>query len=157
MASYRTTPAVPADIITYHHGGKLVYVKPADNYEKALDIAQKEFPDELSRIDRDRISFTVAANIGQEKRTIRISESAWVAAVARLLRGEVIDIQIHPPSKGTAGKDAPPQYLEVPDSKEGLELPLPSRPTRSLPAKSRTPSPSGRSTKSNRSWFGKAP
>lgn len=33
MATYRSSPTVPADIITYRLGTKLVYVKPADDYE----------------------------------------------------------------------------------------------------------------------------
>lgn len=30
---YRSGPTVPADIVTYRHNEKLVYVKPAETYE----------------------------------------------------------------------------------------------------------------------------
>lgn len=35
--TYRNGPVVPADIITYKHAGKLVYVKPAENYEVSIE------------------------------------------------------------------------------------------------------------------------
>ncbi|KAG6809303.1 hypothetical protein H0H92_000761, partial [Tricholoma furcatifolium] len=93
----RSEPTVPAEIITYRFGPKLVYVKPADNYEQAIDYAQKEFSEELEGVPRDRISFVVAARLNNnERQSVRISESAWQAAVARLLRGEVVDIQVRP-------------------------------------------------------------
>jgi len=150
MATYRSAPTVPADIITYRLGDKLVYVRPADSYEQALDFAQKEFSDELSQVSRDRISFTIVATMNGERRAVRISESAWVAAVARLLRGEVIDIQVRPPPQSADSKDQPPQYLEVP------QLPRMYRSTPPSPNSSRSPSPSSRSDRgSSRPWFGR--
>ncbi|KAG5653513.1 hypothetical protein H0H81_012586 [Sphagnurus paluster] len=80
---------VAADIITYRLGSKLVYVRPADDYE--ANFAQKEFPEELANVPRERISFMISAKMNGESRVVRISESAWVGAVTRLLRGEVID------------------------------------------------------------------
>ncbi|KAF8891745.1 hypothetical protein BD779DRAFT_1468676 [Infundibulicybe gibba] len=152
MATYRTSPTVPPDMITYRLGNKLVFVKPADDYEAALDIAQKEFPEDLSQISRDRISFYILATMEGQKRAIRVSESAWPAASAGLRRTEIIDILVRPNVK-----EAPPQYLEVPQSKEG-SLPLSSEKifphsAPSSQAGSRAPSPSGRA--SPRSWFGK--
>jgi len=150
MATYRSAPTVPADIITYRFGDKLVYVRPADNYEQALDFAQKEFSDELSQVSRDRISFTIVATMNGERRAVRISESAWVAAVARLLRGEVIDIQVRPQPQSADSKDLPPQYLEVPQLSRMSYSTPPSR------NGSRSSSPSSRSDRgSSRSWFGK--
>jgi hypothetical protein len=152
-----------------------VYVRPADDYEvrskrswsysvldipplqQALDFAQKEFPEELSDVSRDRISFNISATMGGERRAIRISESAWVAAVARLLRGEVIDVTVKPLPKSPKSSDAkdiePPQYLEVP---QPVSQSRASRSTPASPAHSRQTSPSGQSEKgSSRSWFGK--
>ncbi|KAG6900708.1 hypothetical protein C0993_003734 [Termitomyces sp. T159_Od127] len=93
--TYRTEPAVPADIITYRLDSKLVYVRPADDYEQALDYAQKEYP-ELAELERSRISFRINAKLNGQSQSVRISASAWSAAVSRLLRGEIIDVCIEP-------------------------------------------------------------
>ncbi|TFK44860.1 hypothetical protein BDQ12DRAFT_673703 [Crucibulum laeve] len=155
MAMYRTGPTIPADIITYRYNHKLVYVRPADNYEQALDFAQKEFPDELENIPRDRITFVIVANMSGERKPVRISESAWPAAVARLLRAEVIDIVVRPDPNDIKEKEAPPMYLEVPQldgsGKEKDSL----RHSRSAPSsrthsRSRSPTPSTHSQKSTK-------
>ncbi|KAF8070781.1 hypothetical protein FPV67DRAFT_1414279 [Lyophyllum atratum] len=152
MATYRSEPPVPTDIITYRLQSKLVYVRPADNYEQALDFAQKEFPDELAGVSRDRISFNITAKMNGEHRHVRISESAWVAAVTRLLRGEVIDVHVRPPPGTIDTKDAPPpQYLEVPQPTLRHSTSTPSSPYH----RSRDPSPSPSEKVSSRSWFGK--
>ncbi|KAJ7690730.1 hypothetical protein B0H17DRAFT_1064659 [Mycena rosella] len=153
MATIKTTtPALP-DYITYRFANRLVYVRPAQTYEIALDIAQKEFV-ELAAVARDRISFNTVATINrQEPRVVRISESAWFAAVARQLCGGVIDILLTP------DPHAPPTYLAVPAEmmKEEIDILRRSRSTPPSPAHSRQTSPSGRSTKSaksvKRSWL----
>ncbi|KAJ7852466.1 hypothetical protein B0H14DRAFT_2354772, partial [Mycena olivaceomarginata] len=100
-------PALP-DYITYRFANRLVYVQPAQTYEIALHIAQKEFV-ELADISRDRISFNTVATLNrQEPRVVRISESAWFVAVARQLCGGVIDILV------TLDPNSPPTYLAVP-------------------------------------------
>ncbi|KIY50293.1 hypothetical protein FISHEDRAFT_71899 [Fistulina hepatica ATCC 64428] len=128
MASYRTSPAVPADIITYRLGGRLVYVKPASNYEEALDVAVNEFPDVLYGIPRSRITFNISASMSGQRQVVRISAGAWPAAVARLLRGEVIDIRVRPTSVISQNERSgdfscldgdnlpPPKYLEIPEA-----------------------------------------
>ena len=113
--------------------------------QQALNFAQKEFAEELSEVSRDRISFNISAPVNGERRSVRISESAWPAAVARLLRGEVIDIHLRP----LPLKDQPPQYLEVPDPTSQLSRSSPPSRTHS-----REGSPSCGSEKP-RSWFGK--
>ncbi|KAF9456942.1 hypothetical protein BDZ94DRAFT_293818 [Collybia nuda] len=151
MASYRSgaTP-IPADIITYRLGDKLVYVRPADDYEQALDFAQKEFHEELSTISRERISFNVYATMNGERRSVRISESAWAPAVARLLRGEVIDISIRPLPQPSGTKDQPPQYLDVLPQTRLSEPRL----TPTYPVRCKEPLPGRRSDKgSSRHWF----
>ncbi|KAF9012473.1 hypothetical protein BDQ17DRAFT_704566 [Cyathus striatus] len=150
MATYRSIQPVPTDIITYRFAEKLVYVRPADNYEQALDVAQKEFPEELGDIPRDRITFNIVANINGGRKHVRISDSAWIATVARLLRGEIIELHIRP---DTSEKDAPPLYLEVPVINDGEDKPLQnSRAAPSSRASLRTrqssPAPSPKSHKS---------
>jgi len=154
MATFRSTPTVPPEVITYRLGEKLVYVKPATNYEQGLDVAQKEFSEELSEVSRDRISFNISAPVNGERRPVRVSESAWPAAVARLLRGEVIDIQVRPLPRSADTKEHPPQYLEIPDTFNSSRLSQSSPP--SPHSHSREPSPSRRSEKgSSISWFRK--
>ncbi|KAJ6597422.1 hypothetical protein B0H10DRAFT_2232052 [Mycena sp. CBHHK59/15] len=142
-------PALP-DYITYRYANKLVYVRPAQNYETALDIAQKEFV-ELSEVPRERISFNTIATLNrQEPRVVRISESAWFAAVARQLCGGVIDILVSP------DPNSPPTYLAVPAEmmKEEIDILSKARSTPSSRPPPRQPSPSGRSTKSAKcSWL----
>ncbi|KAJ7209699.1 hypothetical protein GGX14DRAFT_631590 [Mycena pura] len=150
MATIKTTtPSLP-DYITYRFINRMVYVRPAQTHELALDIAQKEFV-ELADVPRDRISFnTVATRNHQEPRVVRISESAWPAAVARQLCGGVIDILVSP------DPNSPPTYLAVPTDmiKEEIEILRKTRSAASSPPPSRHPSPSGRSTKSaKRSWL----
>ncbi|TEB38487.1 hypothetical protein FA13DRAFT_1726164 [Coprinellus micaceus] len=154
--SYKSAPVHPVDIITYRHKEKLVYVKPADSYEVALDLAQKEF-EELSYQARDRISFSVMSTYGKGERCpIRISESAWPSAVSRLQRGEIIDVDMRSGSATPPKSEMelpPPQYLEVPKT----TYPEPSKPSSKKIAGS-TSAPSSRGSSPNlenrRSWFG---
>lgn len=115
--------------------------------QQAIDVAQKEFPEDLGNVPRHRIIFTIQATMNGTKRAVRISESAWTSTVSRMLRGEVIDIEVVDDRK----TDPPPRYLEVPDSKE---IPEYSRRTRSTPS-SRASSPAGRSERNSKSWFGR--
>ncbi|KAF7375868.1 hypothetical protein MSAN_00001200 [Mycena sanguinolenta] len=152
MATIKTsTPALP-DYITYRYANRLVYVRPAATYEIALDMAQKEFA-ELADVPRERISFNTVATLNrQEPRVVRISESAWLAAVARQLCGGVVDIIV------LADPNSPPTYLAAPTDMTQEEIDI-LRKTRSTstpptPARSRQPSPSARSNKSaKRSWL----
>jgi len=50
------------------------------------------------------------------KKTVRISESAWESIVSRLLRGEVIDIQVEP-SIEKEKYESPPDYSEAQDQR----------------------------------------
>ncbi|KAJ7076856.1 hypothetical protein B0H15DRAFT_790174 [Mycena belliarum] len=150
MATIKTTtPALP-DYITYRFANRLVYVKPAETYEMALDIAQKEFV-ELTDVPRDRISLNTVATLNRETpRVVRISESAWFPAVARQLCGGVIDIIV------LSDPNSPPTYLAVPTDmvKEEIEILRKTRSTPASPAHSRQPSPSARSNKSaKRLWL----
>ncbi|KAJ6581803.1 hypothetical protein B0H19DRAFT_882847, partial [Mycena capillaripes] len=103
-----TTPSALPEYITYRYANQLVYVRPAQDYETALDMAQKEFV-ELSNVPRDRIKFNTVARLNrQEPCIVRISESAWFAAVTRQLCGGVIDIFVSP------DPNSPPTYSAAP-------------------------------------------
>ncbi|KAJ7811734.1 hypothetical protein B0H14DRAFT_3754597 [Mycena olivaceomarginata] len=67
-------------------------------------------------IARNRISFNTVATLNrQDQRVVRISESAWLVAVARQLCGGVIDIIV------TLDPNAPPN-ISVPVTKKHPEL-----------------------------------
>ncbi|KAG6866386.1 hypothetical protein C0991_004669 [Blastosporella zonata] len=127
-----------------HSAQQLRKLKRAQN-PQALDYAQKEFPVELAGVSRDRIELYANAKMDGQRRVVRISEFAWNAAVARLMRGEVIDVCVRqlPDSKETA----PPQYLEIPQQQQYVVASAPSSPKRE-PAELPT-------TRRSRSWFGK--
>lgn len=89
-------------------------------------MAQKEFP-VLQTVSSSNITFTITASMGGHKHTVRISESAWSPTIARVLRGEVIDIVVGGDSEklgilpmtshrriSDAAADPPPRYLVVP-------------------------------------------
>ncbi|KAJ7247013.1 hypothetical protein C8J57DRAFT_1674501 [Mycena rebaudengoi] len=132
---------------------------PDYDYEIALDIAQNEFV-ELADVPRKRISFnTVAGLNGQERCVVRISESAWFAAVERQLCGGVIDILVSPDPALL------PTYLAVPAEmmKEEIDIlrrarskPPSPEPPRSTPPSLAPPrlQPTARRSKSvKRSWL----
>ncbi|KAK7444259.1 hypothetical protein VKT23_015269 [Stygiomarasmius scandens] len=98
-SSYASAPnhtnSIP-EIITYRLDDSLVYVKPSLNYNEAITLAIKEYPSELGPISRSRITFTIQATMNGTRRTVRISESAWERTVSRMVRGEVVAIEILP-------------------------------------------------------------
>nr|GAT57801.1 predicted protein [Mycena chlorophos] len=153
MATIKTTtPALP-DYITYRYANRLVYVEPAKTYEAAITIAKKEFS-ELADIPSEHISFNTVATVNRnEARVVRISESAWLAAVARQLCGGIIDILVTDPG-------APREYLTVPTdvmSKEEIDILRVSRSSKPTPPPVRrtSSSPASRSNKSSKraSWL----
>jgi hypothetical protein len=145
----------PPDIVTYRLNGKMVYVTPADNYEQALDFAQKVFRQQLGRIKRDRISFAVTVITNGERRSVRIAEMAWGAVVATLQRYEIIDVHVQP-EVHIIDSDVRVSYIDDEgdgESKEATEFF--SREARDMPrscptskAPSRKSSPSARSLNS---------
>lgn len=121
-------------------------------------MAQKEFSEELGNVDRARIRFFIIASIhrGTEERIVRISEGAWQSAVARLLRGEIIDLELRPDPNAPKGEDknGTPLLLEVP-GKEAID-PARRRSFSGNPAvkpRKNSPTPSSRSA-TNKKWFG---
>jgi hypothetical protein len=119
-------------------------------------MALKEFADELTGIPKHRIRLSLQATVNGNRRRVRISESAWPSAVSRLLRGEVIDIEVVE-ERTKEEKDAPPRYLEVPDIKVNDMSISDNRRSKSAPS-SRQSSPSleekaeGETTNA-RTWF----
>ncbi|KAF8967930.1 hypothetical protein BDZ97DRAFT_1587817, partial [Flammula alnicola] len=106
---YRQAITSPADVVTFQYDHSCVFVKPAENYQQAVDIAQKEF-DQLVNVPRERIGFALD-DITHGGRHVRISESAWPAVTAKLTRGTIINIIVRPDPDA---KVPPPQYLEIP-------------------------------------------
>ncbi|KAJ7153754.1 hypothetical protein C8R46DRAFT_912308 [Mycena filopes] len=148
MATIKTAmPALP-DYITYRLANRLVYVRPAQTYQTALDIAQDEFA-ELAKIPRERISFNTVATLSRQgARVVRISESAWVMVAARQLCGGVIDILISP------DLSSPPTYLAGPAGNAMQQEERESARSRSSSAHSQQLTPSGRVAKrAKRSWL----
>ncbi|KAK7473050.1 hypothetical protein VKT23_001154 [Stygiomarasmius scandens] len=97
------------EIITYRLDDSLVYVKPLLDYNEAISLAIKEYPNELGPIPRHRITFTIQATMNGNRKTVRVSESAWERTVSRMVRGEVVAIKILP--EDTA--EAPPKYIQA--------------------------------------------
>ncbi|KAK7444260.1 hypothetical protein VKT23_015270 [Stygiomarasmius scandens] len=99
------------EIITYRLDDSLVYVKPLLDYNEAISLAIKEYPNELGPIPRHRITFTIQATMNGNRKTVRVSESAWERTVSRMVRGEVVAIEILPWPEDTA--EAPPKYIQA--------------------------------------------
>ncbi|KAK7045645.1 hypothetical protein VNI00_007478 [Paramarasmius palmivorus] len=138
---------LPAEVITYRlNHEKLVYVKPLSDYNEAVQLALKEFPEDLAGVPAHRIRLNVSATMGGEKKHVRISESAWPSTVKRMIRGEVVDVEIAPDGKETP---PPPMYLEVPDdslSSSGYSKSVPG-------SRASSPTPSDKTLNRSRSWF----
>jgi hypothetical protein len=119
-------------------------------------MALKEFADELTGIPKHRIRFSLQATMNGNRRRVRISESAWPSAVSRLLRGEVIDIEVVE-ERTKDEKDSPPRYLEVPDIKVNDVSISEGRRTKSAPSsRQSSPFPEEKAeveTTNARTWF----
>lgn len=105
--------------------------------------AKNVFP-ELATVPDNRIEFYVTATMSGAKARVRVSPSAWAAATARLLRGEVIDVEVDGES------EAPPQYLDVPHMTEKAR----SAPCSRSHSRESSPAPSNTSD-SNGGWWNK--
>ncbi|KAF8897082.1 hypothetical protein CPB84DRAFT_1781521 [Gymnopilus junonius] len=106
-----TSVSLPGDLIIFQYEQSCVFVKPAESYQDAIDVARKEF-DELVHIPPDRLAFTLEEN-SSGKRSIRISEGAWSTITSKLPQGSVVNILIRP---DLDMRVPPPQYLDVPNS-----------------------------------------
>jgi hypothetical protein len=123
MENRRTT--TPADIVTYRLNDKMVYVTPADSYEQAIDFAKKVFPDELRKVNRNNISFSITViTRGDKKRSVWIADMAWSTVVSTLHRYEIIDVHVQPEVQVTHDDitSLPPPPMYTSDSKEAAEF-----------------------------------
>ncbi|KAF9268689.1 hypothetical protein L218DRAFT_954133 [Marasmius fiardii PR-910] len=119
LSSKSPNTRISPEVITYRIGEKLVYVKPAQTYIAAIQLAFQEFPEELDGISPQRITFTISATLNGEKRSVRISESAWSFSVTRMARGEILNVVVAPESDRKVDSVPPPQYLEAPEPIDG--------------------------------------
>ncbi|KAE9403310.1 hypothetical protein BT96DRAFT_878715 [Gymnopus androsaceus JB14] len=177
MASFnRTSLPPPPEIITYRLGDKLIFVKPALEYEVAIDMAIQEFPElkPISESHKERITFYTTTTVNGKRQNVCISKSAWKPCVTRMLRGEMITILVVDPDSANSIdlQPPPPQYLEIPKDasselgksrhRKSRSTDSPRFSTGSVSAESspRRPSPArsagslSASTR-RRSWFGK--
>lgn len=66
--------------------------------QEAINIAKETFP-ELRDVERDRICLEVGVVLpDQQKKTAQISRSAWSALVPSLMRFEIVEIRVTPPT-----------------------------------------------------------
>ncbi|KAF8260489.1 hypothetical protein EI94DRAFT_1706245 [Lactarius quietus] len=89
----------PPTVLTYCYNSKLVYVKPGESYEQAVDFAQEAFP-ELKDVDRSLIYFAVRvvlSNPHTERKMARIGRMAWAPVMADLSQYEIVEIHVEPP------------------------------------------------------------
>lgn len=145
QASARVRGVLPVNYRPYKH---LTYAELIP--QEAIDVAIKEFPDQLGHIPRHRISFMLQANMSGTKRCVRVSESAWPMTVCRLVRAEVVEVVVTEDRKSSPAPTTeapPPTYLEVPGTSTAVDEKPVAR------TKSRSPSPSGRRSPSGLSWF----
>ncbi|THG96297.1 hypothetical protein EW026_g5512 [Hermanssonia centrifuga] len=136
-------------IVTYRWNNQLVYVKPTDTYEEAIECARKEFP-QLSGVDPELISLEVKVSVRgdrTETRKVRIGASAWNGLTFSLAQYEIIDIVVMPPGPRVIVQDfddAPPNYPSELDSKEYNEFLHSGSPSRKRsPSNSRSTTPKG--------------
>ncbi|THU85040.1 hypothetical protein K435DRAFT_806220 [Dendrothele bispora CBS 962.96] len=102
------------DIITYRLDGDLVYVKPSLDYNEAIALAIKEFPHALAGIPHNRIRFSILAVVksGRERKDrmdrtrVRISESAWAKTLEKMVKCEIVELEVIPEIEGVAGRGA---------------------------------------------------
>ncbi|KAH9973742.1 hypothetical protein BGW80DRAFT_1306130 [Lactifluus volemus] len=89
MSGYAVRP--PVNMITYSYGSRMVFVAPAESYDKAVDLAQESFP-ELRDVDRDQICLETRVIVGQsERKQAQIGRTAWPAFLAMLVQFEIVD------------------------------------------------------------------
>ncbi|KAJ3761401.1 hypothetical protein EV360DRAFT_80256 [Lentinula raphanica] len=126
MAAYynRTALPPPPEVIIYRYNDKLVYVKPALDYEEAINLALQEFP--ILRTlttkegSREQLAFYMINSTQGRREHICISRSAWKPCVSRMSRGEIVTIVVvnmdEEAAQSPSQIEPPPRYLETPDS-----------------------------------------
>jgi len=91
---------MPPDILTYRYDSRMVYVLPAETYDKAIDLAQETFP-ELRDVERNRIHLEVRVVLtrssNEHRQTAEIGRSVWSVVVSTLAQYEIIEIRLANP------------------------------------------------------------
>jgi len=111
------TSRLPPNLLAYSYNSRIVHVTPAEDYNRAIEIAIESFP-ELRHFERGRISLGVRLKRNQqEKKTAEINGPGvtWPSVVATPERYEIVEIHVSPPLKST------------PKSSRGRHPPQPSR------------------------------
>ncbi|KAA1470638.1 hypothetical protein DENSPDRAFT_747343, partial [Dentipellis sp. KUC8613] len=78
-------------VLTYCYRKQLVYVKPAETLEEAVDYVLEVFP-ELKSVDRSAISLEVRVLVGTTRQAVRVGAMAWPILLVKFTEYEVLDI-----------------------------------------------------------------
>ncbi|KAG2074753.1 hypothetical protein BDR04DRAFT_115582 [Suillus decipiens] len=82
----------PADVITYRFNNQMIYVPPAESFDQAVTFARSAFENDLTGIDKSRISFSLNVLANGKQSSVGISRVAWSRIMSHLARYEIIDV-----------------------------------------------------------------
>jgi len=74
----------------------MVYVPPPSNYDEAIKYALSVFPEQLSHVSKERLTFNVNVKIKGIPSTVRISKMSWGEVMAGLTTYEVVELFVLP-------------------------------------------------------------
>ncbi|KAG1817971.1 uncharacterized protein BJ212DRAFT_1347997 [Suillus subaureus] len=97
------------DVITYRLNNRMVYVPPAQSFDKAVALARSAFESDLTEIDKSQISFSLNVLVNGKRSSASISREAWSTVMSHLARYEIIDVHVSGP---------PPSYQSCNSTKE---------------------------------------
>ncbi|KAG2137196.1 hypothetical protein BD769DRAFT_1664097 [Suillus cothurnatus] len=110
FARHQAPQAQPlVDVITYRLNNRMIYVPPAQSFDKAVALAKSAFESDLTGIDKSRISFSLNVLANGKQSSAGISREAWSAVVSHLARYEIIDVHV---------SGLPPSYQSCHSTKE---------------------------------------
>lgn len=115
-ASIRRQSPAPADVITYRFNNQMIYVPPAESFDQAVTFARSAFENDLTGIDKSRISFSLNVLANGKQSSVGISRVAWSRIMSHLARYEIIDVHVQPELKVTG---PPPSYRSCSSTKGG--------------------------------------
>ncbi|KAG2366741.1 hypothetical protein BDR07DRAFT_1395686 [Suillus spraguei] len=95
----------------------MIYVPPAESFDQAVTFARSAFENDLTGIDKSRISFSLNVLANGKQSSVGISRVAWPTIMSHLARYEIIDVHVQPELKVTG---PPPSYRSC-SSTEGGE------------------------------------
>ncbi|KIK81543.1 hypothetical protein PAXRUDRAFT_832774 [Paxillus rubicundulus Ve08.2h10] len=138
--------ATHVDIITYRHGGGMMYVPVAESYSQAIAHARNAFSP-LKQLQDSAITLSLNVINGTHRQSVGITAAAWPKIILHLSRYEVIDIHttVDIPSitiTGTSECEAAPAYRGPDSHTYDEKAPSSSHPTdRNSRTSSPTPGP----------------